>query len=142
MIVDANILIFAADGRSRFHERAAGWLEGSLNGDTRIGLPWESTGAFLRIATHPKAMADPLSPDVAFRQVQEWLGAPAAWIPTPQDGHAQVLGELIGRYELRGRRIPDAHLAALAITHGVPVASADTDFARFEDLRWVNPLAG
>jgi predicted nucleic acid-binding protein len=36
--------------------------------------------------------------------------------------------------------VPDAQLAALAIEHGVPVVSADGDFARFAELRWINPL--
>ena len=36
--------------------------------------------------------------------------------------------------------IPDAHLAALAIEHGLELCSTDSDFARFEGLRWRNPL--
>ena len=35
----------------------------------------------------------------------------------------------------------DAHLAALAIEHGLTVCSAETDFARFREVRWTNPLA-
>lgn len=36
---------------------------------------------------------------------------------------------------------PDAHLAALAIEHGLVVCSTDSDFARFTGVRWENPLA-
>jgi uncharacterized protein len=32
-------------------------------------------------------------------------------------------------------------VAALAIEHGVPLASTDTDFARFREVRWENPLS-
>lgn len=39
-------------------------------------------------------------------------------------------------------RVPDAHLAALAIEHGAEIISTDTDFARFTEIRWRNPLAG
>jgi len=35
----------------------------------------------------------------------------------------------------------DAQLAALAVEHGLTLCSADTDFARFTDLRWANPLS-
>jgi predicted nucleic acid-binding protein len=38
--------------------------------------------------------------------------------------------------------IPDAHLAALAIEHGLTLCSTDGDFARFPGLKWTNPLAG
>jgi predicted nucleic acid-binding protein len=36
--------------------------------------------------------------------------------------------------------VPDAHLAALAIEHGLTVCSTDGDFARFPGVRWENPL--
>jgi predicted nucleic acid-binding protein len=32
-------------------------------------------------------------------------------------------------------------LAALAIEHGLEICSADTDFARFTEVRWRNPIA-
>ena len=38
------------------------------------------------------------------------------------------------------RLVPDAHLAALAIEHGLLLCSADRDFSRFAGLRWENPL--
>jgi predicted nucleic acid-binding protein len=41
----------------------------------------------------------------------------------------------------RSRVVPDAHLAAIAIGHGLMSCSTDGDFARFDDLRWENPLA-
>lgn len=41
-----------------------------------------------------------------------------------------------------GNLAPDAHLAALALTHGATLASCDADFSRFRMLRWENPLHG
>ena len=32
-------------------------------------------------------------------------------------------------------------LAALAVENGLTIISADTDFARFTEARWENPLA-
>jgi hypothetical protein len=43
---------------------------------------------------------------------------------------------------VRANLVPDAHLAALAIEHGLLLASTDGDFARFPGLRFDNPLAG
>ncbi|HUG49142.1 MAG TPA: PIN domain-containing protein [Candidatus Limnocylindria bacterium] len=59
----------------------------------------------------------------------------------PTEQHADVFGGLISKYRLAGNLVPDGHLAALAIEHGLELASADTDFARFTELRWINPLA-
>lgn len=141
MLVDANILLFAVDSSSRFHEPAARWLTKHLNGPARVGFPWQSLVAFLRISTHPRASDQPLAPEAAWGFVQDWLAAEPAWIPVPTDRHADVLGDLIARYELRGNLVSDAALAALAVEHGLAVCSADTDFARFREIHWLNPLA-
>lgn len=140
MIVDANILLYAVDKRSQFHPAALGWLEDALNGPARVGLPWVSLTAFLRIATHPRASANPLSATEAWARVQDWLNAGPCWIPEPTARHAELVRHLIVDGDLRGNLVPDAHLAALAFEHGVGVCSADSDFARFPGLRWVNPL--
>lgn len=140
MLVDANLLLYARDTASSAHPVARDWLEGRLNGSVRVGLPWQSLVAFVRISTHPRAYERPLEPAEAWRQVEDWLAAPAAWVPAPAGDHATVLGDLVARYGLRGNLVSDAHLAALAIEHGLHLFSADTDFARFTELRWVNPL--
>ena len=141
MIVDANILLFAQDDSSPHHQMSRQFLTVALNGTARVGLPWPSLIAFLRIRTNPRAYARPLSPAEAWNHVLDWLAAPAAWVPVPTERHADVVGSLVGRYQLRAGLFSDVHLAALAIEHGVSICSADTDFARFTELRWINPLA-
>lgn len=110
--------------------------------DRRVGLPWESLNAFVRLVTDPRVVARPLSPGDAWEIVESWLAAPVAWIPVPTERHAAVLGSLVRRYRPAGKLVPDAHLAALSIEHGAEVISTDTDFARFTEIRWSNPLAG
>jgi toxin-antitoxin system PIN domain toxin len=140
MLLDANILLYAYNQSDARHEQVARWLESVLNSPTRVGLPWQSLNAFLRLATNPRLYDAPATPEAACAQVHEWLAAPAAWIPLPTPRHADVLTTLIERYRLTGPLISDAELAALAIEHGIPVASTDADFARFRELRWENPL--
>jgi toxin-antitoxin system PIN domain toxin len=141
MLLDANLLIYAVHKRAAQHEAVAAWLTEQLNGPRRVGLPWQSLSAFLRISTHPRAFARPLTPAVAWQRITDWLAAPAAWIPTPGPNYAQLLGELVTRYEVRGNLVPDAQLAALALEHGLMVCSADTDFARFAEIRWQSPVS-
>ncbi len=141
MLVDANLLLFAVDERSPWHHAAADWLTAQLNGGRRVGIPWESLRAFVRIATHPRASDHPLRPDEAWTFVEEWLAVPAVWTPQPTEAHAEVLGALLRRHRPTGNLVPDAHLAAIAIEHGLEVCSADSDFARFTEVRWRNPLA-
>lgn len=140
MLIDANLLLYAVHREARHHERALSWLTEQLNGPRRVGLPWQSLAGFLRIATNPRALAKPLPAATAWKQVAAWLSAPAAWVPVPGPGYADLLGKLIRDHEISGNLVPDAMLAALALEHGLAVCSADTDFARFTNLRWHNPL--
>ena len=141
MLVDANILLFAVNETSAQHTQARDWVTETLNGSRRVGLPWQSLGSFLRISTHPRAFERPLNSKRAWRQVAEWLASPVVWVPEPGVRYGLLLGDLIERYDLRGNLISDAQLAALALEHGLTVHSAETDFARFEELRWENPVA-
>lgn len=141
MLVDANILLYSIDTASPFHERADRWLTEALNGSRRVGIPWMSVTAFLRISTNPRASRNPLTPAEAWEHVDGWLDAPATWIPGPGRGHRAILAELVVRLDLRAGLVPDAVLAAICIEHGLDVVSADSDFARFTELNWINPVA-
>jgi toxin-antitoxin system PIN domain toxin len=140
MIVDANLLLYAVDSTSSHHRKASAWLEQVMSGPQRIGLPWQTIGAFLRIITHPRVTADPLNSATAWDFVRDWLDQPQVWIPPAGERTAEILAGLLAE-GVTGNLIPDAQLAALAIEHGVPVASNDSDFARFPACRWFNPLA-
>ena len=140
MIVDANILLYAVDVSSEFHERARTWLEEALNGPARVGMPWPTLTAFLRISTHPRAARSPLTAREAWDFISDWLEANPSWIPLPGARHAEVFRRLTVDGSLQGNLVSDAHLAALALEHGVGVCSADSDFARFPELDWFNPL--
>ena len=141
MLVDANILLYAVDEASPFHGKAKDWLNRVMNGSQRVGLPWQSLAAFLRISTNPRALSEPLSPAQAWHLVELWLDAPTAWIPVPASGHRAILGRLVTSLELRGNLVADAVMAALCVEHGLTMVSADSDFARFPEVRWLNPVA-
>ena len=77
---------------------------------------------------------------MAWGYVADWLAVPVVWIPPATETTARVYARLCEQAEITGNLVPDAQLAALAIEHGVQLASADTDFMRFPGLGWINPL--
>jgi toxin-antitoxin system PIN domain toxin len=140
MLVDANILLYAVDEKSPRQAASRGWLEDVLNGPQRVGIPWQSVWAFLRIVTNARALANPLSAADAWEVVESWLSAPATWIPQPGRHHQEILGRIVVSGDVRGNLISDASLAALAVEHGLAIVTADSDFARFPEVRWINPI--
>ncbi len=139
ILVDANLLIYAHVRDFAEHTVAREWLDDQINEQPRVGLAWSSLLAFMRITTNARVFERPLSIQKAWAQVEAWLSAPASWIPTPGVPHAAILGSLVPQIA-RPNLVPDAHLAALAIEHGLTLCSTDGDFARFQDLSWENPL--
>lgn len=140
MILDANLLIYARNSADPRHEPAARVVQDALNGPRRVGLPWQTLTAFLRIATHPRVFPAPLTAEAAVEQVQEWLAAPASWVPVPTPRHSEIFLELVRGLRITGPLVSDVHLAALALEHGVAIWSSDADFARFDGLMWQDPL--
>jgi uncharacterized protein len=141
ILVDANLLIYAHVSAFAQHQTARDWLDRQLNDVSRVGLPWASLLGFLRIVTNPRMFERPEPVADAWAQVTAWLACDTAWVPEPTERHPEVLGSLIALAGVHGNLVPDAHLAALAIEHGVTLCSTDGDFARFPGLRWLNPLA-
>jgi toxin-antitoxin system PIN domain toxin len=140
ILLDANLLIYAKFEDLPQHARARTWLEEQLNSARRVGIPWQSSLAFMRLSTNARIFGRPLGIRAAWRQVQDWLEHQHVWIPEPTDSHPEVLGKLLERAQVSGNLVPDAHLAAIAIEHGLTVCSADADFARFPGVDWLNPI--
>lgn len=140
ILVDANLLVYAHVDTFSEHAAARDWLDRVLNGPSQVGLPWESLLAFLRLVTNPRIFERPERTPDAWRQVEAWLGADTVWIPQPTERHAEILAGLLAAPGVQANLVPDAHLAALAIGHGLELCSTDGDFARFPELRWENPL--
>lgn len=141
ILVDANLLIYAHVRDMPQHPAAHAWLDGVLNEGPRVGLAWPSLLAFVRLVSNPRIFDRPSPVADAWKQVEAWLSVPAVWTPLPTDRHRSLLGRLLTTPTgLRSDLVPDAHLAALALEHGLTLCSADGDFSRFPQLRWENPL--
>lgn len=140
ILVDINLLLYAHVKRAPQHQAARAWLDGQLNGAARVGLPWLCLLGFMRIVTNPRATAPVETMANALAQVRAWLSRENVWSPQPTDRHAEVLAPLLTGAPVTRDLTSDAHLAALAIEHGLTLCSADSDFARFPNLRWTNPL--
>ena len=140
MLLDVNILLYAVNAADPRHRVVRPWLELRLAGSGAVGFAWLALLAFLRIATGTRFSA-PLSTSTALDLVEEWLAAPAALVVEPTARHLFVLRELLESSGRAGDIVPDAHLAALAVEHGMSLATFDTDFRRFQGLRVVVPAA-
>ena len=142
MLPDVNLLVHAIDETSPFHAPARRWWDDTLSSTAEVGLCYPSLLGFIRLTTNRRVFASPLSIGDALHRVQSWLDQPNAVLLAPTPRHWPILSELLRASTAGADLTTDAHIAAHAIEHAGTVYSNDGDFARFEGLRWKNPLVG
>jgi len=110
-----------------------------MNSGAQIGLPWFTLVSFLRLSTQLGVRNKPMLMDEALSWVDEWIEWETVWIPEPTSQHREVLNDLL-RAVPRTRMVSDAHVAAIAIEHGLTLCTADVGFRMFPGLKVRNPL--
>jgi toxin-antitoxin system PIN domain toxin len=140
IIPDVNLLMYAHNAASATHDRSRKWWEDLIRREQPIGLPWAVAFGFIRLATHPSVLADPLPPLEAVACVRSWMDEPSVRIVEPGPRHMTIVEDLLRATGVAGSLTTDTHLAALAIEHQADLHSNDADFGRFPGLRWRNPL--
>jgi uncharacterized protein len=139
--VDANVLLYASDQSSPRHASAVRFLEGRASDPELFCVAWTTLMAYVRIATHPRIFAQPLSPAEALRNIEALLSLPRVRVLSEMEGFLSIYREVTAGSAVRGNLVPDAHLAALLRQHGVRrLYTADTDFRRFPFLEVRDPF--
>jgi hypothetical protein len=140
-VPDVNLLVYAVDEESPFHERSRHWWDGVLSSTGVVGLCYPSILGFVRMTTNRHVFASPLSVGDALDRVGSWIDQPNAVLLTPTGRHWSILSGLLREADVGANLTTDAHIAAYAMEHAGTLYSNDGDFARFDGLRWRNPLA-
>lgn len=140
IVVDVNLLLYATFTTFEQHAAAFEWLEGVLNGDEQLLLPSVSVFGFIRIATNPRIFESPLRIEQALAAAETWLAQPHVHFLAPGPRHLELAFQLLRKLGAAKNLTTDVQLAAHAIENQATLCSNDSDFARFEGLRWTNPL--
>jgi toxin-antitoxin system PIN domain toxin len=140
IVPDINLLIYAHNRRDPYHKTAKAWWENTLNGNTPVGLPWITSSGFIRVMTNRRILTDPLSPDDAVDLVLTWLDQPCVIVLQPGPKFAGLFFGYLKKLGTAGNLTTDTQLAALTVENQAELHSNDTDFSRFDGLRWRNPL--
>lgn len=141
-LVDTNVLVYATFADAREHPAARSWLEARLaEGEGTVALCWPVVYAFLRLVTSARVFGQhALSIGDAWEVAAVYLRQPAVRLVSAGAGHATIAAELARTPGLRSDDVPDVEIAALAIEHGLALATHDHGFRRFTRLRVVDPL--
>lgn len=140
IVPDINLLLYAFIDSFPEHQGARGWWEACLNGKQEIGIPAPVLFGFIRIATNRRVFDPPIPTSQSLQIVEGWLARPNVRLLQPGPRHLQIAFDLLRDLGTAANLTTDVQIASLAIEYQGEVHSADTDFARFPQLRWRNPL--
>ncbi len=142
VVVDTNILVYAADADSQGHAQSRDWIEKRRRRPDAWYTTWPIFYEFMRVTTHPRVMRKPWSARRAWAFVSALLASPGLGVLVPTERHADVANEVIDELPwLAGNLIHDAHTAILMREHGVlRICTRDADFHRFSFLEVVDPV--
>ncbi len=141
IVPDANLLIYAYNAASPFHQAAVSWWEACLSENEPVGLAYPTLFSFVRVTTSTHAYPNPFTLQEAKQCVAEWMMRSVIRILSPARDHVdQVFRLLESAGSAGGNLVTDAQVAALAMAHQATVHTADRDFMRFPGLDCVYPL--
>ena len=139
--LDTNILVYARRLGTEHHAKASKILRTLAEGDQPWALPWPCIYEFLRIVTHPRVFDPPTNLAVAVADLESLFSSPSLTLLGEGSAHPEHMRRMVEAGKAAGNLVHDAHIAALALEHGVQeLWTADRDFARFTGLRIRNPF--
>lgn len=144
LVVDTNVLVYAADRDAQWHAACHAWIEQRRRQVTPWYLTWNIVYEFLRVATHPRVFRKPWSTANACRFIEGILAAPSVGVLLPTERHARILSQTLDEIpHLNGNIIHETHTAVLMREHGIQqIVTRDADFHKFPFVRVVDPLVG
>jgi toxin-antitoxin system PIN domain toxin len=142
LVVDTNVLVYAADADSPLHDPCRTWLERQRARPDAWYTTWPILYEFLRVTTHPRVMRRPWNAPAAWAFVAALLASPGLAILVQTERHADVAAMVLAELPyLAGNLLHDAHTAILMREHGVGrICTRDADFSRFPFLEVIDPL--
>ena len=142
LVVDTNILVYAADGDSPFHEPCFAWLQSQRVRPDAWFTTWSVLYEFLRVTTHPRVMRRPWGAAKGWEFVAALLASPGLSILVETTRHSDVARDVIAEMpHLSGNLVHDAHTAILMREHGIRrICTRDTGFHQFRFLEVIDPI--
>jgi len=142
ILPDTNLLLYAYNSKSPFHQASAAWWSESLSGPSPVILCPIVLFGFIRIATSIRAFPNPLTIQKASSHVLRWLDQPVVQVVETDRRDIEQALSLLVEAGTGGNLTTDAQIAAVSLRLGAVVHTVDTDYARFPRVRWLNPLTG
>jgi toxin-antitoxin system PIN domain toxin len=142
MVVDTNVLVYAARSDTPFHATCRDVVERLRAQPGAWYATWSILYEFLRVMTHRRATPRPWSVNGAWEFIRALQASPGFSVLVATPRHARVAEEVFRDVpDVSGKHVHDAHIAILMREHGIRrICTRDTDFHRFPFIEPIDPM--
>jgi predicted nucleic acid-binding protein len=133
-VIDTNVLIYSTVSGNPWYQQARQWLSTLQDAGARLCVTTQILREYLVVLTRGTVFEKSFGTDQALEHVGAFL--PTLTLLDEPVAAADLLRELVGRYQIRGKQIHDANIVAVMLTHGIHrlVTYNRADFVRFDEV--------
>ncbi|MBD2676488.1 MULTISPECIES: PIN domain-containing protein [Nostoc] len=140
IFLDTNILVYASQIQSPFHQPAIEAIQGFYDAGVQLWISRQVLREYLATLTRPQQFANPLPIEIVIQDLRYFYNR----FRVAEDS-SQVTERLLALMEqisIGGKQVHDANIVATMLVYGIPelLTHNTGDFARFSELISVLPL--
>ena len=142
VLLDTNILVYAANSSISFNNKASEICGKAMKGEIKACVSIQNLYEFYRVITDPKRVPNPLSETESSKVVMEYINCEKIKKIILKDRTLNLMLKMAVDYKVRGSRIFDLLLVATMLDNGVNeiLTHNDSDFKSFSEIRVKNPF--
>ena len=142
MLLDTNILVYARNSGSPFFKKAKEVVDKAIKGELEACISLQNLIEFYAVVTNPKRVQNPLTPQEAKKDVEEYLSYSNIKKLSVKESTVRLAMELAEKYSISKQHIYDTQLVATMMENGVKkIFTVNTnDFSVFSEIEAKNPF--
>ena len=140
-LLDTNIIVYAADTSSPFHQNSKNIRDNALLGNLEICICPQVLMEFFAILTDSKRVKNPRAPEEVIAEMEKYLSSKNISMIYPKRDTLPKTIELLGKYNLKRQIVFDAQLVATMLSNNVTriYTYNQDDFLKFEEVEVLTP---
>ena len=141
VLLDTNILVYAANKDCEFHEIAVKTRNRVINGELQGCVSLQNLVEFYSVITSPKRIEKPLTPEVSLGEIDKYVKSENILKVGFSETALNILGNLVRKYKITAQDIYDLKIVATMIANQVDtiVTVNEDDFVKYSEIKVINP---
>ncbi len=140
-LLDTNILVYAADEMSPFHQAARALIEKGLRGEILLCICPQVLNEFFATVTNPQRVSNPRTQNEARLEMEKYFFSKNILKIYPASDFIEITLDLLKRCEVIRQEIFDLQLVATMLSNNVTrlYTYNSDDFTKFREIEVLSP---